>query len=190
MKESERNILNLLRETTLSAMPESDFQYIEKAVEQQGLMGLVGSAQVTIALAVAKFNDNHDDKGRFATGAGSSTGTMPRATPSTASPNGTSGRFSNEGMIAHAEQMFGTGSKEHLQAIQRFRTPKVNPNVITPSNHGVKTNLDEKQQRTINRVISPAGDYLIRPKPFGGIQFAQTWVKAGEPQIRGYGVST
>ena len=54
MKPSEKEILNTLRKTTLAYLSESDYAQIEKAVEQQGILHLTGTASAIVKSAVQK----------------------------------------------------------------------------------------------------------------------------------------
>ena len=72
MKPSEREVLDTLRKTTLAYLSESDYAQIEKAVEQEGILNLTGTASAVVKSAVQK-HAQHDQSshGSWAgTGAG------------------------------------------------------------------------------------------------------------------------
>jgi len=54
MKPSEKEVLDTLRKTTLAYLSESDYAQIEKAVEQQGILHLTGTALAIVKSAVQK----------------------------------------------------------------------------------------------------------------------------------------
>lgn len=102
MKQSDSTVLGILRKSTLKSLSDDVFLEVEKAVERDGILNLVGSARDAVHSAVKKYNMNHDGKGQFSSGSGG------------ASP------ISSSDKIKNAETMFGTGSKQHLEAMTRF----------------------------------------------------------------------
>lgn len=63
MKPSEKEVLDTLRKTTLAYLSESDYARIEKAVEQQGILHLTGTASAIVKSAVQKHGGGSHDQG-------------------------------------------------------------------------------------------------------------------------------
>ena len=77
MKPSEKEVLDTLRKTTLAYLSEFDYAQIEKAVEQQGILHLTGTASAIVKSAVQKHGGGSHDQsshGSWANGSGVSAG--------------------------------------------------------------------------------------------------------------------
>lgn len=74
MKPSEKEVLDTLRKTTLAYLSESDYAQIEKAVEQQGILHLTGTASAIVKSAVQKHEGGGHDQATHGSWAGTGAG--------------------------------------------------------------------------------------------------------------------
>jgi hypothetical protein len=73
MKPSEKQVLDILRATTLASISESDFASIKKAVEEVGILNLTGTAQKLVKSAVQKHGGGGHDQAGHGSWAGGGT---------------------------------------------------------------------------------------------------------------------
>ena len=74
MKPSEKEVLDTLRKTTLAYLSESDYAQIEKAVEQEGILNLTGTASAIVKSAVQKHGGGSHDQASHGSWAGNGAG--------------------------------------------------------------------------------------------------------------------
>jgi hypothetical protein len=74
MKPSEKVVLDTLRKTTLAYLSESDYAEIEKAVEQEGILNLTGTASAIVKSAVQKHGGGSHDQASHGSWAGNGAG--------------------------------------------------------------------------------------------------------------------
>jgi hypothetical protein len=74
MKPSEKEVLDTLRKTTLAYLSESDYAEIEKAVEQEGILNLTGTASAIVKSAVQKHGGGSHDQASHGSWAGNGAG--------------------------------------------------------------------------------------------------------------------
>ena len=77
MNQIEKEVLDTLRKSTLAYLSEFDYAQIEKAVEQQGILNLTGTASAIVKSAVQKHGGGSHDQsshGNWANGSGGSSG--------------------------------------------------------------------------------------------------------------------
>lgn len=225
MSDGERLLLEKLRKGPLKDLSEEQYAIIQKQTDANGIRGLKGSSAQLVYNAirkiketVAKYNSNHDDKGRFASGgngggiyslAHANSELSPRMQQQVKDAHTfldskktlDATKMTNAQKIAMAEQMHGSNSPQHLAAVRRFGDAHQTGSGIkhTASNGDNPRNMDSmdikrpgtvgnpsaEQQMTINHVTSPASSTYI-DRPFGGVEFANTWRRAGQPQFTGY----
>jgi hypothetical protein len=95
MKESESQALSILRNSTLNSLSKAEFEELEKAVEKDGILNLVGTARDTVRSAVLKYNMNHDGKGQFASGSGGGSSSDTSGQPATSLDGSSPEKFSH-----------------------------------------------------------------------------------------------
>jgi len=130
MNEIERQIMNDLRESPLSALTKAEFEVLEKAVEANGILNLKGVIRNVLLSAVAKYNDNHDEKGRFSSGSGGGF----------ASPKGDGKGDSNLKPMDYMDRLNSVHPSQ-LTAQQKMDLARmVRHYVVNPNNRGIVDN--------------------------------------------------
>ena len=84
MKPNEREVLDTLRKTTLAYLSESDYAQIEKAVEQEGILNLTGTASAVVKSAVQKHEGGGHDQATHGSWAGTGAGAVSTKEPQNA----------------------------------------------------------------------------------------------------------
>ena len=127
MNQVERKILDDLRETTLKSLTKLEFETIEKAFINHGILNLSGVMRNVIFSSVAKYNANHDEKGKFSS---SDSGSV-------SSPKGDGRGDNNQKAMDYMDQLHSTPPAQ-LTAQQKMDLARmVRHYVINPAQRGI-----------------------------------------------------